>query len=138
MARWWQLLILVVAGTAIVAGCIAAARTGDGDRKVEVPPIPFVGPPAPVTVDIDQDSLAGQIVAKLEARLQVMLSAVANVASGNTTYYGWGAAGIAGFAWFVQLLTTRRFAQLAEMNVKLSHEREMRRIECNIAHGKED
>lgn len=134
---FWVLLVAVALVATVVLGCVAAARTGDGDRTVNVePPPPFVGPPAPI--EIDQDSLAGQIVAKLEARLQVMLSAVANVASGNTTYYGWGAAGIAGFAWFVQLLTTRRFAQLAEMNVKLSHEREMRRIECNIAHGKED
>lgn len=127
MTRWRQLLIIAVAGTAVAIGCVAAARTGDGDRTVSIPVIPddsFVGPPAPI--EIDQDSLAGQIVAKLEARMQVMLSAVANVASGNTTYFSWAVAGVMALGWASQFLTTRQV-------VRLSHEREMKRIECSIA-----
>lgn len=126
--------------TMLLWGCIAAARTGDGDRTVEVPPIPFVGPPAPV--EIDQDSLAGQIVAKLEARLQVMFNAVANVASGNTTYFSWGVAGIMALGWLVQARSTRLWsiecAKLTEIVAAQgvrSHERELKRIECGIAHG---
>lgn len=122
-------------------GCVAAARTGDGDRTVKVePPPPFVGPPAPV--EINQDSLAGQIAAKLEARLQVMLNAVANVASGNTTYFSWAVAGVMGIGWLVQARSARHWANHAgkltetiAASGQQDHEREMKRIECGIVHG---
>ncbi|MCC6360626.1 MAG: hypothetical protein IT450_17950 [Phycisphaerales bacterium] len=136
---FWVSLVAVALVATVVLGCVAAARTGDGDRTVNVePPPPFVGPPAPI--EIDQDSLAGQIVAKLEARLQVMLSAVANVASGNTTYYGWGAAGLAALAWIIQARSTRlqyllakSLADQLDKRATESHERAARRIECEFS-----
>jgi len=94
----------------VVTGCMNPSAAGP--RTITLPDSPVLpadgspmGPPAPV--EIDQDSLAGQIVAKLEARLQVMLSSVANVASGNTTYFSWGVAGVFALGWLVQARSTK-------------------------------
>lgn len=127
----------------ILAGCLNPQAAGP--RTITLPNSPVLpvdgspmGPPAPV--EIDQDSLAGQIAAKVEARL----SAVANVASGNTTYFSWGVAGVFALGWLVQARSTKLQWLLAkdlaaqlDRRATESNEREMRRIECNIAHGKE-
>ncbi|MGE0289366.1 MAG: hypothetical protein AB7I42_24310 [Bradyrhizobium sp.] len=108
----------------VFLGCIAAARTGDGDRTVEVPPIPFVGPPAPI--EIDQDSLAGQIAAKVTAKIEATVQ-------GFGTYNSQFGVGVV----VVMVAIILVLATALILTLWLSHRREMKRIECSIAHPKE-